>query len=78
MTNFSMRSITQSCNKCGAGAGEYCKHSNVSKPKAVRYEKYQLSEYAQNAIDAWLQEHLKNDKPDRTETISENREAEKE
>ena len=75
MTNFNMRSITQSCNKCGAGAGEHCKHSNVSKPEAAKYEKFQLSEYAQRAIDDWLQEQLKNDKPDRTKTIPENREA---
>lgn len=78
MTNFNTRSIEKSCNKCGAASGEYCKHCHVEKQKAIKYKKYQLSEYAQNAIDAWLQEQLKNDKPDGTKTISETREAEKE
>ena len=77
MTNFNTRSIEKSCNKCGAASGEYCKHCNVEKQKAIKYKKYQLSEYAQNAIDAWLQEQLKNDKPNGTETIPKTREAQK-
>ena len=61
MKPLNMRSITQSCNKCGAGSGEYCKHSNVEKPEVAKYQKYQLSEYAQAAINDWLQRQLKND-----------------
>lgn len=77
MTNFNTRSIEKSCNKCGAASGEYCKHCNVEKQKAIQYKKYQLSEYAQNAINAWLQDQIKNDELDRSETISETREAKK-
>jgi hypothetical protein len=49
-----MRPIEQSCKKCGAAAGDYCKHSNVTKPKTAAYGRFEMSEYSMKAINEWL------------------------
>lgn len=53
-SNPNMRPIEQSCNKCGAAAGDYCKHSNVTKPKTAVYDRFEMSEYSIKAINEWL------------------------
>ena len=53
-SNPNMRPIEQSCNKCGAAAGDYCKHSNVTKPKTAAYDRFEMSAYSMKAIDEWL------------------------
>lgn len=52
--NPNMRPIEQSCKKCGAAAGDYCKHSNVTKPKTAAYDRFEMSEHSMNAINEWL------------------------
>jgi hypothetical protein len=56
MTQY--RKIISSCNKCGAAANEYCKHTDSPKPKTAQYEKYQFSEQSLKAIDEWLQQKM--------------------
>lgn len=61
-----IRSINEVCRKCGAAADDYCKHSNVTKPKTASYDRFALSEYSTKAISEWIR--MQNDEPSETPT----------